>query len=149
MQRKVCSRQFLVEKHCQSLSAWKRLRWCHTDKGDACRHSKTNSFYHFYSPILQFADVKRVQRYTFIKCSAVCRAQTMLIAANSSENISPATGQRGEGTSWNQVDRALYLPHGRGWRCDPRGHHSTTNRMANDYRLGAMAKATDLPKHSI
>jgi type IV secretion system protein VirD4 len=37
--------------------------------------------------------------------------QTTLIAANTSENLSPATGQRSEGTSWNQVGRALYLPH--------------------------------------
>jgi|HubBroStandDraft_2_1064218.scaffolds.fasta_scaffold03192_7 type IV secretion system protein VirD4 len=37
--------------------------------------------------------------------------QTTLIASNTSENLSPATGQRSEGTSWNQVGRALYLPH--------------------------------------
>lgn len=37
--------------------------------------------------------------------------QTTLIAANTSENLSPATGQRSEGTSWNQIGRALYLPH--------------------------------------
>jgi len=37
--------------------------------------------------------------------------QTTMIAANTSENVSPATGQRGEGTSWNQIARALYLPH--------------------------------------
>jgi type IV secretion system protein VirD4 len=37
--------------------------------------------------------------------------QTTLIASNSSENLSPATGQRSEGTSWNQIGRALYLPH--------------------------------------
>jgi type IV secretion system protein VirD4 len=36
---------------------------------------------------------------------------TTLIASNTSENVSPATGQRNEGTSWNQVGRALYLPH--------------------------------------
>jgi len=37
--------------------------------------------------------------------------QTTLIASNTSENVTPATGQRSEGTSWNQVGRALYLPH--------------------------------------
>jgi type IV secretion system protein VirD4 len=37
--------------------------------------------------------------------------QTTLVAANTSENLSPATGQKSEGTSWNQVGRALYLPH--------------------------------------
>lgn len=37
--------------------------------------------------------------------------QTTLIASNTSENIAHATGQRSEGTSWNQVGRALYLPH--------------------------------------
>jgi len=37
--------------------------------------------------------------------------QTTLVAANTSENLSPATGQRSEGTSWNQISRALYLPH--------------------------------------
>jgi type IV secretion system protein VirD4 len=37
--------------------------------------------------------------------------QTTLIASNTSENVSPATGQRNEGTSWNQISRALYLPH--------------------------------------
>jgi type IV secretion system protein VirD4 len=37
--------------------------------------------------------------------------QTTLIASNTSENVTPATGQRNEGTSWNQVGRALYLPH--------------------------------------
>jgi type IV secretion system protein VirD4 len=37
--------------------------------------------------------------------------QTTLIAANASENLSSATGQRSEGTSWNQISRALYLPH--------------------------------------
>lgn len=37
--------------------------------------------------------------------------QTTLIAANTSENVSAATGQKGEGISWNQVARALYLPH--------------------------------------
>lgn len=37
--------------------------------------------------------------------------QTTLIAANTSENIAQATGQKSEGTSWNQVSRALYLPH--------------------------------------
>jgi type IV secretion system protein VirD4 len=37
--------------------------------------------------------------------------QTTLIAANTSENLSPATGQKSEGTSWNQISRALYLPH--------------------------------------
>jgi type IV secretion system protein VirD4 len=37
--------------------------------------------------------------------------QTTLIAANTSENISAATGQHGEGVSWNQVGRPLYLPH--------------------------------------
>src|ERR1700685_2009826 len=37
--------------------------------------------------------------------------QTTLIAANTSENLSSATGQRSEGTSWNQISRALHLPH--------------------------------------
>jgi type IV secretion system protein VirD4 len=37
--------------------------------------------------------------------------QTTLVASNTSENLSPATGQKSEGTSWNQVSRALYLPH--------------------------------------
>jgi len=37
--------------------------------------------------------------------------QTTLIASNTSENVSPGTGQRSEGTSWNQISRALYLPH--------------------------------------
>ncbi|MGY4174735.1 hypothetical protein ACVIHH_000026 [Bradyrhizobium sp. USDA 4518] len=37
--------------------------------------------------------------------------QTTLIASNTSENIAHTTGQRSEGTSWNQVGRALYLPH--------------------------------------
>jgi type IV secretion system protein VirD4 len=37
--------------------------------------------------------------------------QTTLIASNTSENVTPATGQRNEGTSWNQISRALYLPH--------------------------------------
>lgn len=37
--------------------------------------------------------------------------QTTLVAANTSENLSPATGSRSEGTSWNQISRALYLPH--------------------------------------
>ncbi len=37
--------------------------------------------------------------------------QTTLIAANTSENLSSATGQKSEGTSWNQISRALYLPH--------------------------------------
>ena len=37
--------------------------------------------------------------------------QTTLIAANTSQNLSPATGQKSEGTSWNQISRALYLPH--------------------------------------
>jgi type IV secretion system protein VirD4 len=37
--------------------------------------------------------------------------QTTLIAANTSENVTSATGQKSEGTSWNQVGRALYLPH--------------------------------------
>ena len=37
--------------------------------------------------------------------------QTTLIASNTSENLSPATGQKSEGTSWNQISRALYLPH--------------------------------------
>jgi type IV secretion system protein VirD4 len=36
---------------------------------------------------------------------------TTLIASNTSENVTPATGQRNEGTSWNQISRALYLPH--------------------------------------
>jgi type IV secretion system protein VirD4 len=37
--------------------------------------------------------------------------QTTLIASNTSENVTPGTGQRSEGTSWNQISRALYLPH--------------------------------------
>ena len=37
--------------------------------------------------------------------------QTTRIAANTSENLSSATGQKSEGTSWNQISRALYLPH--------------------------------------
>jgi type IV secretion system protein VirD4 len=37
--------------------------------------------------------------------------QTTLRATNTSENVTPATGQRNEGTSWNQFGRALYLPH--------------------------------------
>ena len=37
--------------------------------------------------------------------------QTTLVAANSSETLSPATGQMSEGTSWTQISRALYLPH--------------------------------------
>ena len=37
--------------------------------------------------------------------------QTTLVAANSSETLSPATGQTSEGTSWTQISRALYLPH--------------------------------------
>lgn len=37
--------------------------------------------------------------------------QTTLVASNTSENLSPATGQKSEGTSWNQISRALYLPH--------------------------------------
>ena len=37
--------------------------------------------------------------------------QTTLIAANTSENLSNATGQKSEGISWNQISRALYLPH--------------------------------------
>jgi type IV secretion system protein VirD4 len=37
--------------------------------------------------------------------------QTTLIAANTSENLSSATGQKSEGTSWNQISRALHLPH--------------------------------------
>ena len=37
--------------------------------------------------------------------------QTTLIASSTSENLSPATGQRSEGTSWNQIGRALYPPH--------------------------------------
>ncbi len=37
--------------------------------------------------------------------------QTTLVAANTSENIQGGTGHRSEGTSWNQVSRALYLPH--------------------------------------
>lgn len=37
--------------------------------------------------------------------------QTTLIAANTSENLSSGTGQKSEGTSWNQVSRALYLPY--------------------------------------
>jgi type IV secretion system protein VirD4 len=37
--------------------------------------------------------------------------QTTLIAANTSENLASATGQRSEGTSWNQIGRALHLPH--------------------------------------
>lgn len=36
--------------------------------------------------------------------------QTTLIAANTSENLSPATGQKSEGMSWSQIARALYLP---------------------------------------
>ena len=37
--------------------------------------------------------------------------QTTLVAANTSETLSPATGQMSEGTSWTQISRALYLPH--------------------------------------
>lgn len=37
--------------------------------------------------------------------------QTTLVAANTSENVAASTGQRNEGISWNQVSRALYLPH--------------------------------------
>src|SRR6202035_5837047 len=37
--------------------------------------------------------------------------QATILAANTSETLSPATGQRSEGTSWNQIGRALYLPH--------------------------------------
>jgi len=37
--------------------------------------------------------------------------QTTLIAANTSENLSSATGQKSEGISWNQISRALHLPH--------------------------------------
>ncbi len=37
--------------------------------------------------------------------------QTTVVAANTSETLSPATGQISEGTSWTQISRALYLPH--------------------------------------
>jgi type IV secretion system protein VirD4 len=37
--------------------------------------------------------------------------QTTLVATNTSETMSPATGQMNEGTSWTQISRALYLPH--------------------------------------
>jgi type IV secretion system protein VirD4 len=36
--------------------------------------------------------------------------QTTLVAANSSENLTPATGQRSESMSWTQISCALYLP---------------------------------------
>jgi len=36
--------------------------------------------------------------------------QTTLVAANSSENLTPATGQRSESMSWTQISRALYPP---------------------------------------
>ena len=36
--------------------------------------------------------------------------QTTLVAANTSETLSPATGQTSEGTSWTQISSALYLP---------------------------------------
>jgi type IV secretion system protein VirD4 len=34
-----------------------------------------------------------------------------LIAANTRTHVSAASEQRSEGTSWNQISRALYLPH--------------------------------------
>ena len=37
--------------------------------------------------------------------------QTTLVAANTSETLSPETGKKSEGTSWTQISRALYLPH--------------------------------------
>ena len=37
--------------------------------------------------------------------------QTTLISASTSESLSPATGQKSEGTNWGQINRALYLPH--------------------------------------
>lgn len=37
--------------------------------------------------------------------------QTTLVAANTSESLSPATGHKSEGTNWTQISRALYLPH--------------------------------------
>ncbi|WP_426422557.1 type IV secretory system conjugative DNA transfer family protein [Bradyrhizobium genosp. A] len=37
--------------------------------------------------------------------------QTTLIAANTSESLTPETGRKSESMSWNQVGRALYLPH--------------------------------------
>jgi type IV secretion system protein VirD4 len=37
--------------------------------------------------------------------------QTTLLASNTSESVTPGTGQRSEGISWNQISRALYLTH--------------------------------------
>jgi len=37
--------------------------------------------------------------------------QTTLLAENTSENVAHDTGRRSEGTSWNQIARAVYLTH--------------------------------------